>query len=179
MARWPLGSFSSSLRPFPQADFHKFTSTSFISSFLCLHLPQLGRTPEGVSSKGFGGEHDSTGLRAKHKLNTPLSRCASPRNTRSTCGASETTPANSETGSRQAPRFQLIAIKSESAANFPAKCGEKCGDLRGDARRRGLYGPHDDGGAMDAQVVRRLPSKSSSEVQLRLPVEGLCRYASW
>ena len=31
-----------------------------------------------VSSKSSGGEHDSTGLGAKQKLNTPLLRCASP-----------------------------------------------------------------------------------------------------
>ena len=34
-----------------------------------------------MSSRSSGGEHDSTGLRAKHKLITPLLRCASPRNT--------------------------------------------------------------------------------------------------
>ena len=30
-----------------------------------------------MSSTSSGGEHDSTGLRAERKLNTPLSRCAS------------------------------------------------------------------------------------------------------
>ena len=32
---------------------------------------------QAVSSQSSGGEHESTGLRAKQKLNTPLSRCAS------------------------------------------------------------------------------------------------------
>ncbi len=31
-----------------------------------------------MSSRCSGGEHDSTGLRAKQKLITPLLRCASP-----------------------------------------------------------------------------------------------------
>ena len=35
-----------------------------------------------MSSTSSGGEHDSTGLRAERKLNTPLSRCASPENMR-------------------------------------------------------------------------------------------------
>ena len=35
-----------------------------------------------MSSPSSGGEHDSTGLRAAVNLNTPLSRCVSPRNTR-------------------------------------------------------------------------------------------------
>ena len=55
----------------------------------------------------FGGEHDSTGLRAQHKLNTPLSRCASPRNNAQLCAASETTPANGKTGSRDGSPFSL------------------------------------------------------------------------
>jgi hypothetical protein len=147
---------------------------SRIFPFLRLHLPHLGRTREGVSSKSFGGEHDSTGLRAKHKLNTPLSRCASPRNTRSTRGASETTPAKWRNGEPTAPRFHRIDIKSDSAADFPPKRAKKCGDLRGDARRRGLDGPHDGGGALDAQVVRRSPSKLSLlEIQLHPPKQGL------
>jgi hypothetical protein len=44
-----------------------------------------------VSSSGSGGGHDSTGLRAESKLNTPLSRCASPENTRAVNVASEAT----------------------------------------------------------------------------------------
>ena len=35
-----------------------------------------------MSSLSSGGEYDSTGLRAAVSLNTPLLRCASPRNTR-------------------------------------------------------------------------------------------------
>src|SRR4029077_17974456 len=49
------------------------------------------------------------GLRAQHKLNTPLSRCASPRNNAQLCAASETTPANSKTGSRGGSPFSLSA----------------------------------------------------------------------
>ena len=45
----------------------------------------------GVSSTSSGRGHDSTGLRADRKLNTPLLRCASPENTRAVSVASETT----------------------------------------------------------------------------------------
>jgi hypothetical protein len=46
-----------------------------ISSLALIFLQEYNVT---VSSKGSGGEHDSTGLRAKQKLITPLLRCASP-----------------------------------------------------------------------------------------------------
>jgi hypothetical protein len=55
-----------------------------------------------VSSRSSGGEHDSTGLRAKQKLNTPLSRCASPRNTRVVRGFRDDT-SKKETGSFGSP----------------------------------------------------------------------------
>jgi hypothetical protein len=43
-----------------------------ISSLALIFLQEYKLT---VSSKGSGGEHDSTGLRAKQKLITPLLRC--------------------------------------------------------------------------------------------------------
>src|SRR5260370_13561264 len=68
---------------------------------------------EGVNEKHelieLWREHDSTGLRAKPKLNTPLLRCASPENTRAVSVASETIQQNGEMGSRQAPHFILRA----------------------------------------------------------------------
>jgi hypothetical protein len=49
---------------------------SFALSSLALFFLQEYKLT--VSSKCSGGEHDSTGLRAKQKLITPLLRCASP-----------------------------------------------------------------------------------------------------
>jgi hypothetical protein len=46
-----------------------------LSSLALIFLQEYKLT---VSSKCSGGEHDSTGLRAKQKLITPLLRCASP-----------------------------------------------------------------------------------------------------
>jgi hypothetical protein len=60
----------------------------------------------GVSSRSSGGEHDSTGLRAKQKLNTPLSRCASPRNTRVVSGFRDDTSKKKKRGA-SAPRFRF------------------------------------------------------------------------
>jgi hypothetical protein len=52
-----------------------------ISSLALIFLQEYKLT---VSSKCSGGEHDSTGLRAKQKLITPLLRCASPEQLRFT-----------------------------------------------------------------------------------------------
>jgi hypothetical protein len=55
-----------------------------------------------VSSSCSGGEHDSTGLRAKQKLITPLLRCASPETATLNSELFETTQQN-EKGSHRLP----------------------------------------------------------------------------
>jgi hypothetical protein len=55
-----------------------------------------------VSSKRSGGEHDSTGLRAKQKLITPLLRCASPETATLYSELFETTQQNKK-GSHRLP----------------------------------------------------------------------------
>jgi hypothetical protein len=55
-----------------------------------------------VSSKSSGGEHDSTGLRAKQKLITPLLRCASPETATLYSELFETTQQNKK-GSHRLP----------------------------------------------------------------------------
>ena len=64
----------------------------------------------------FGGEHDSTGLRAKHKLNTPLLRCGSPRNTLR-FAALPRRHSKIETGSRQAPRFRFLILIDDATSD--------------------------------------------------------------
>jgi hypothetical protein len=59
-----------------------------------------------VSSKSSGGEHDSTGLGAKQKLNTPLLRCASPEIDTLYSALSETTQRKKQ-GSLLAPLFRV------------------------------------------------------------------------
>jgi hypothetical protein len=54
----------------------RYKAVSFALSSLALFFLQEYKLT--VSSKCSGGEHDSTGLRAKQKLITPLLRCASP-----------------------------------------------------------------------------------------------------
>ena len=87
----------------------------YVFSPLAPALPQAYTGSCELSS--YGGEHDSTGLRAKQKLNTPLLRCASPRNT--LCSAAlPRRHSKIETGSRQAPRFHFIfgsSVFSKSA----------------------------------------------------------------
>jgi hypothetical protein len=62
-----------------------------------------------VSSKSSGGEHDSTGLRAKQKLITPLLRCASPETATLYSELFETTQQNKK-GSHRLPflRFRMV-----------------------------------------------------------------------
>ena len=55
-----------------------------------------------VSSTCSGGEHDSTGLRAKQKLITPLLRCASPETVTLYSELFETTQQNKK-GSHRLP----------------------------------------------------------------------------
>ena|GEM_PF-6654106 len=59
-----------------------------------------------VSSKSSGGEHDSTGLGAKHKLITPLLRCASPETATLYSELFETTQQNKE-GSHRLPSLHF------------------------------------------------------------------------
>jgi hypothetical protein len=60
-----------------------------------------------VSSRCSGGEHDSTGLRAKHKLITPLLRCASPKQLRLTANFLDDTAKRK--GEPSAPLFAFSA----------------------------------------------------------------------
>ena len=61
-----------------------------------------------MSSKSSGGEHDSTGLGAKHKLITPLLRCASPETATLYSELFETTTAK-QRGEPSAPLFAFSA----------------------------------------------------------------------
>jgi len=70
-----------------------------------------------VSSKCSGGEHDSTGLGAKHKLITPLLRCASPETATLYSELFETTTAKQK-GEPSAPLFAFSA--------WPKTTGQKC-----------------------------------------------------
>ena len=70
-----------------------------ISSLALIFLQEYNVT---VSSRCSGGEHDSTGLGAKHKLITPLLRCASPETATLNSELFETTQQN-EKGSHRLP----------------------------------------------------------------------------
>src|SRR6202022_3956034 len=78
---------------------------TFLHLFAC--TPRLAGVNQKCELIRLRREHDSTGLRAKPKLITPLLRCASPENTRAVSVASETTQQKKEMGSRQAPHFIL------------------------------------------------------------------------
>jgi hypothetical protein len=83
-----------------------------------------------VSSTSSGGEHDSTGLRAERKLNTPLSRCASLRKHAAFCAASETIQQIAkEGGAKRFPLLRLMA-QQEYEAIVGARC---CRAAHGDA----------------------------------------------
>ena len=60
-----------------------------------------------VSSKSSGGEHDSTGLGAKHKLITPLLRCASPETATLYSELFETTQQNK----KGSPRLPFLCFR--------------------------------------------------------------------
>jgi len=84
------------------------------AAFAFSHLFACIQAFEGVNEKHelirLRREHDSTGLRAKPKLNTPLLRCASPENTRAVSVASETIQQNGKMGSLMAPHFILRVV---------------------------------------------------------------------
>jgi hypothetical protein len=74
----------------------------------------------------FWREHDSTGLRAAPKLNTPLLRCAVVPETHVTFSvASVATQQIGKTGSRQVPRFvfSLKRIFGSGAVMMPTPAG--------------------------------------------------------
>jgi hypothetical protein len=64
-----------------------------------------------VSSKSSGGEHDSTGLRAKQKLITPLLRCASPETATLYSELFETTQQNKK-GSHRLPFLRFCVVEN-------------------------------------------------------------------
>jgi hypothetical protein len=66
-----------------------------------------------VSSKSSGGEHDSTGLRAKQKLITPLLRCASPETATLYSELFETTQQNKK-GSHRLPFLHCVPSMFDS-----------------------------------------------------------------
>jgi hypothetical protein len=110
-----------------------------------------------VSSTSSGGEHDSTGLRAKHKLITPLSRCASPRNTtRNSRRFRDDTSKKAKRGAFRLPVFAFVTTDFESW----------CDGLRGGALRRVPFAR--DAGDVSL-VAPRLRSGSSWPAML--PVE--------
>jgi hypothetical protein len=90
-----------------------------------LRVSRHRRKPNLVSSRSYGGEHDSTGLRAKHKLITPRTRCASPRNTLS-FSALPRRHSQNRNGERIAPRFHFQPVlkcnpeRSEGSQPQPA-----------------------------------------------------------
>jgi hypothetical protein len=74
----------------------------------------------------FWREHDSTGLRASPKLNTPLLRCAVVPETHVRFSvASVATQQVGKTGSRQVPRFvfSLARIFDSGAVMMPTSAG--------------------------------------------------------
>jgi hypothetical protein len=92
------------------------------AAFAFSHLFACIQGFEGVNEKHelirLRREHDSTGLRAKPKLNTPLLRCASPENTRAVSVASEMIQQNGKMRSHQAPHFilRVVALRRRAVA---------------------------------------------------------------
>jgi hypothetical protein len=69
-----------------------------------------------VSSRCSGGEHDSTGLRAKQKLITPLLRCASPKQLRLTANFLDDTA--KQKGEPSAPLFAFRIVEKLCPKNI-------------------------------------------------------------
>jgi len=98
--------------------------------------------------------HDSTGLRAEPKLNTPLSRCASPENRCAVRVASETTQ-QIEKGEPSGSPFSLhFECFSGNSRNWLSR--DACA-ANGVARRRGPYAG--DGGPCDVAPNRAYPER--------------------
>ena len=95
-----------------------------------------------MSSISSGGEHDSTGLRAKHKPITPLLRCGNSRRFR------DDTSKKAKRGAFRLPVFAIVTTDFESW----------CDGLRGGALRR-VPCAHDVGDV--SLVAPRLRSGSS------------------
>ena len=76
-----------------------------------------------VSSKCSGGEHDSTGLRAKQKLITPLLRCASPETDTLNGELFETTQQNKK-GSHRLPFLHFGVTRRKNYDDIPDTTGE-------------------------------------------------------
>ena len=74
-----------------------------------------------MSSRCSGGEHDSTGLRAKQKLITPLLRCASPKQLRLTANFLDDTA--KQKGEPSAPLFAFSVWPKTTAHTIVEICG--------------------------------------------------------
>ena len=75
-----------------------------------------------MSSRCSGGEHDSTGLRAKQKLITPLLRCASPETATLYGELFETTQQNKK-GSHRLPFLHFRCGQKTTAHTVVEICG--------------------------------------------------------
>jgi len=94
---------------------------SFALSSLALFFLQAYKLT--VSSKCSGGEHDSTGLRAKQKLITPLLRCASSETATLYGELFETTQQNKK-GEPSAPLFAFRrGLKLKLQGDMPDTTG--------------------------------------------------------
>ena len=98
-----------------------------LSSLALIFLQEYKLT---VSSKCSGGEHDSTGLRAKQKLITPLLRCASPETATLYGELFETTQQNKK-GSHRLPFLHFgVAQKITGRRNYETIYQTRLADLR-------------------------------------------------
>jgi hypothetical protein len=112
-----------------------------------------------VSSKCSGGEHDSTGLRAKQKLITPLLRCASPEQLRFTANFLRR-HSKTKRGAIGSPFCMLGVTKNYRAEVTVGLCGRLFIELEFDANDDakpggGDAGPSPNAGGDAGRAMRR------------------------